>query len=445
MANLTFKFTTNWSKAKGRLVLQCAIKGTTTRHYMIVEGLKNPDNSNWDEKNQCFVGLYDGITANNNTIKSLLDALKFLQSNLDCANGKELFAAYEESKNVQAKAKSKDKEKVITFGDLVKRIYTDERGKQHGKSTNYQLYQNLYGKLTADNAATIEGKRIANFPVNEISDTHAATFAKWILTALNGKNYRNLMTYFVAALNRASSYGLTVQRITYDWRKAKPKSKKAQTMTAAQRLNATANAVATITPDELSAFAAFDLNMIAPTQRRRKFLVELYRDTVLLMYYTKSRPADVIQWHAVSNYDEVNHCIVYTPHKLRNRVKDDTPETVVTLNAAALKIIEKYKGMSKGGYLLPLPINETSWGLLDGDVFAKWEIRRKNTIQHINEWLERIKNALNLNTPKLTMYTFRHSAITHALNNGENVFTVAMTAGTSVAMIEKHYYNRVSK
>ena len=112
MANLTFKFTTNWNKAKGRLVLQCAIKGTTTRHYMIVEGLKNPDYSNWDEKKQCFVGLYDGITANNNTIKSLLDTLKLLQSNLDCANGKELFAAYEDSKNVQAKAKSKEKVRV---------------------------------------------------------------------------------------------------------------------------------------------------------------------------------------------------------------------------------------------------------------------------------------------------------------------------------------------
>ena len=79
---------------------------------MIVEGLKNPDYSNWDEKKQCFVGLYDGITANNNTIKSLLDTLKLLQSNLDCANGKELFAAYEDSKNVQAKAKSKEKVRV---------------------------------------------------------------------------------------------------------------------------------------------------------------------------------------------------------------------------------------------------------------------------------------------------------------------------------------------
>lgn len=443
MANLTFKFTTNWNKAKGRLVLQCAIKGTTTRHYMIVEGQKNPDYSNWDEKKQCFVGLYDGITANNNTLKSLLDTLKLLQSNLDCANGKELFAAYEDSKNVQAKAKSK--EKTMTFGKLVEKIWGDEQNKQQGKSTNYQLYQNLYGKLHAKNAASLDGKRIADFPVTEISDTHAAVFAKWILTALNGKSYRNLMTYFVAALNRASGYGLTAHRITYDWRKEKPTSKKAHTMTAAQRLNATANAVATITPDDVTAFAAFDLSTIAPTQQRRKFLVELYRDTVLLMYHTKARPADVIQWHSINNYDEANHRIVYTPHKLRNRIKDNTPETVVTLNADALRIINKYKGMSKGGYLLPLPINETNWGLLDGDVFAKWETRRKNTVQHINGWLERIKNALNLNTPELTMYTFRHSAITHALNNGENVFAVAMTAGTSVAMIEKHYYNRVSK
>lgn len=439
MATLTFKFTTNWSKAKGQLTLQCAVKGTTTRHYMIVKGLKNPDYDNWDEKKQCFVGISDGVTYNNNAvIKPLLDALTLLQSTLDCANGKELFAAYEDATHVQAK-------KVVTFGELVKRIVDDEKAKQHGKSTNYQLYQNLWAKLTANNATAINGKRIADTPVSEVANTHAATFAKWILTALNGQNYRNLMTYFVAALNRANGYGLTSQRITYDWRKEKPTNKKAHTMTAAQRLNATANAVATITTDEVASVAAFDLNTIAPTQQRRKFLVELYRDTVLLMYYTKARPADVIQWHSVNNYDDENKRIVYTPHKLRNRVKDNTPETVVNLNTAALSIINKYKGMSKGGYLLPLPINETNWGLLDGDVFASWEIRRKNTVQHINGWLERIKKALNLNTPELTMYTFRHSAITHALNNGENVFAVAMTAGTSVAMIEKHYYNRVSK
>lgn len=438
MANLTFKLTTNWSKAKGQLTLQCAVKGTTTRHYMIVKGLKNPDYDNWDEKKQCFVGISDGVTYNNQSvIKPLLDALTLLQSALDCANGKELFAAYEGAKTVQAK-------KVVTFGELVKRIADDEKNKQHGKSTNYQLYQTLFAKLTGSNAA-IDGKRIADTPVSEISNTHAATFAKWILTALNGKNYRNLMTYFVAALNRANGYGLTSQHISYDWRKEKPINKKAHTMTAAQRLNATANAVATITPNEVTNFATFDLNTIAPTQEHRKFLVELYRDTVLLMYYTKARPADVIQWHSVTNYDEENKRIVYTPHKLRNRVKDNTPETVVNLNSAALAIIDKYKGMSKGGYLLPLPINETNWGLLDGDIYATWEIRRKNTVQHINGWLKRIKKTLNLNTPELTMYTFRHSAITHALNNGENVFDVAMTAGTSVAMIEKHYYNRASR
>ena len=43
------------------------------------------------------------------------------------------------------------------------------------------------------------------------------------------------------------------------------------------------------------------------------------------------------------------------------------------------------------------------------------------------------------------MYDFRHSAITHAVNAGGNVFDIAKAAGTSVDMIGKHYYNEIRK
>lgn len=39
------------------------------------------------------------------------------------------------------------------------------------------------------------------------------------------------------------------------------------------------------------------------------------------------------------------------------------------------------------------------------------------------------------------MYTFRHTAITNAIDNGFSPMVVAKLAGTSVAMIEKTYYN----
>lgn len=100
--------------------------------------------------------------------------------------------------------------------------------------------------------------------------------------------------------------------------------------------------------------------------------------------------------------------------------------------------------MSKGGYLLPLPINETAWGDdIDGEIFSRWEVKRNNTLEHTNSNLQKIATALGITT-RVTLYTFRHSAITHACKRkGANVFEIARNAGTSVAMIQKHYFNSV--
>lgn len=94
----------------------------------------------------------------------------------------------------------------------------------------------------------------------------------------------------------------------------------------------------------------------------------------------------------------------------------------IDLNDEAKKIIEKYKGMSKGGYLLPLPINETAWGDdIDGEIFSRWEVKRNNTLEHTNSNLQKIATALGITT-RVTLYTFRHSAITHACKRkGANV------------------------
>ena len=41
--------------------------------------------------------------------------------------------------------------------------------------------------------------------------------------------------------------------------------------------------------------------------------------------------------------------------------------------------------------------------------------------------------------PKATAYSIRHSTITDLIHAGVDSMTVAQLAGTSVAMIEKHY------
>lgn len=130
--------------------------------------------------------------------------------------------------------------------------------------------------------------------------------------------------------------------------------------------------------------------------------------------------------------------MVYRP------TKDGSQRDVnIKLPQQAVEIINRYKGQSKGGYLLPLPMNDTEWDKITD--FATWNTRVKNTEQRINQYLKKWAAALSLEVQNLKMYDFRHSAITHAINAGRDVFEVARLAGTSVDVIGKHYYNDVRK
>ena len=88
-------------------------------------------------------------------------------------------------------------------------------------------------------------------------------------------------------------------------------------------------------------------------------------------------------------------------------------------------------------------MNETEWDRIAD--FKTWNTRIKNTEQRINQYLKKWASALSLEVQNLKMYDFRHSAITHAVNAGGNVFEIAKAAGTSVDMIGRHYYNEIRK
>lgn len=248
------------------------------------------------------------------------------------------------------------------------------------------------------------------------------------------------MTTFAATMERAAERYPGVRHLGYKWRNDGVKrQKRPERLTAQQLLAESKASIPALTMDELNRFLNFDLSTIAPPQTHRKRLVQIYYDTVLLMYYTASRPADVIQWDLEHNYCEQTTQITYIPHKLRNR---GGKRVTINLCPQAIAIIEKYRGQSKGGYILPLPMNETAWGELDGEAYKLWETRRSRTLQSINRWLKRIAKALNLDVKKLTMYVFRHTSITHCINRyNMNVMKVAAMAGTSVSIINKHYYN----
>lgn len=428
------RFTPNAGKGYSGLALEISRKGFN-RAFIAVKNLTSPDYTRWDCKQQCFTGLGDDVAHNNHVLKSLLDAVQFVLDAGTFTAPKDVTAAYKAGLSIECK-------KNVKLLELVGRIVTDMQNKTVGRSANYQLYQNLLRKLSAVNAPKYKGQRLADCDVTNLTDAHFAAFGAWVLNVLEGKGYKNLMITFAAALNTYGRkyYGLNIPILSHKWRDLIPKKKRTG-LTAAEMETANASAIPALSLRDIKRFAAFDLSKIAPKQQRNAFLMELYRDFALLMYHTTARPADVLQWDYIHNYNLITGCISYIPHKLRNR---GGKIVTIALNNEAKAIIEKYKGMSKGGYLLPLPINETTWGDdIDGETFTRWEIKRNNTLQHINSNLQKIAAALGITTP-VTLYTFRRSAITHACNcKGANVYEIARNAGTSVAMIEKHYFNAV--
>ena len=77
-----------------------------------------------------------------------------------------------------------------------------------------------------------------------------------------------------------------------------------------------------------------------------------------------------------------------------------------------------------------------------GKLPAAWLISRDSGDQWTKEaWRDEIKSAAKAaKLPRATVaYTLRHSTVTDLVTAGTDLFTVAKLAGTSIAMIERHY------
>jgi integrase len=179
-----------------------------------------------------------------------------------------------------------------------------------------------------------------------------------------------------------------------------------------------------LTPEQLKTFLNMDVDKITPAYRDRK-QVELYHDFCVFMFHSFFSPCDVIK---LKYRDIDKYCMIRVKRKKTHKPVE------IPVNPVMAKIIDKYRGQTKNGYIFPIMDDEKEKGYKAKDyLFKKFRAC-------VNIWLKHTGKELGTDYA-LYAYVFRHTAITFALDNNIPISYVAMAAGTSIEMIQKHYYN----
>ena len=397
--------------AKGVLCVTASLDGK--RKSFRVEGLTNPKYEFWDKKVQRFKKGTNTAKENNPVLDKVCNFCDALIDNKDVISLEDFANAF----------KAKKVPKPLTFGEYLRSVIGNLKNGNFNRlpSKNYQKFITLLHKLEREG-------NVVNVLVKDITDEHFKMFGKWLttLTAEEGLyNYTNLMKIFKQVQTLAYDDCLTDYTLRFKYTRfapRKPKHEKRMPLTKQQYLQ----------------FCSIDPNTIYNTGRNCRFLGELYKDFCMFLYEVKSRPVDIIGLKEGDILTKNGKKYwAYIPEKKKN--SQETKTVYAPLNATALAIIEKYKGKSKGGYVFPFALNERVWDKTDTKEWDKWSRCKDRACQKMNQWLKVVQRTLGLDF-NLILYTFRTSALTHACgSDNANLLRIALEAGTSVEMLEKHY------
>lgn len=418
MANriiLNLRFTTE--KGMG-LSLKATVKGTSKANYKKVQGLRNPDYSYWDNKSQCFNQPSLDAIHNNKVLQEMRDHYQKLLDTGKIQDGKQLFSD-------NPLEERQEKPSVLTLGAYLQRLIDSMKSeKVQMPSKNYQCYITLLHKLELE-------KNVIEVPLKDVDDTQFMKFSNFVLNELNGVNYIGLMKKFHATIVKARKEKLTVHVLDYPYREKAPRN----IIKAAEKAQ---NGVDILTVKQYKKFVEMDLNEVPHGNKMQVKYMELYRDFCVFIYEMKMRPCDVVKLN-VSDIKGNN--IIYWATKKKNYINESSSFVVTPLTKTSKAIIEKYRGKSSKGYVFPFAMNEYDWDFKDAVSFNKWNNRKQATQERINVFLRKVADIFGVS--KLTIYTFRHSTFTHKIMSGANLMQLAKEGGTSVSMLEHHYFNHI--
>lgn len=407
-----------------------AYKGSSAgRKYFTIQGLTSPDYNHWNKTKQRFNSGTYTATDNNPVLDALCTSCDELLKNSAITSPKEFVEALERG------VATSD---VMTLGDFLRILIDEMRNGTNNKrpSRNYQCYINLLHKLEKEETAQYKGKTLdlINVPIAEVDNKCFIQFSKFILSLSDDEgrtNYSNIMKLFKQVHTKAYDRELTDTVLRFKY-----------TDNAPLLADEYSEKSPSLTPEQYAQFVALDVMTLRKSGTLTYDLMRMYKDFCIFLYETKMRPVDVTRACA-NNIVEVNgkQYYRYIPEKKKNNKETNKDKTVYApLSDVALSIITKYKGKSSQGYIFPFSMNEYEWDMMNAKDWNKWNNRKQRLQEMINSWLRnKVAKVIGVDFP-LTLYTFRHSTLTHScMAEGANWGVIALNGGTSIDMLQRHY------
>lgn len=434
--SISFRLFKNADKTKQNLRLCAKLSGSSQYHPRTLTifnsgDLIDPDFSKFNSKKQRFSSKSQNAAVNNALLEKIEKLCNRLISDNNPTTIEEFWGLVETFKSGKPTFK-KDK----TFAWFIQSLIDEYKNGYTNKlpSANYQTYVRLLHHLEREDARK-QSKHILRVPVNKISDIEFQQYGDY-LRQLHGPNYIDQMKFFKRAHNIAIRKGLATTPLTYRYMDYAP----AKTY---EELSALNKGVASLSVEQIKSIEELDLSKIILKCRNNAFYKQLYIDTCMLMFYLYSRPIDILNM----KHSNIRHCdkgyyVEYLPIKKKNSTNALKSFVRCPICDKAMAIINKYKGMSKAGYILPFSDNNREWNLSNPDEYHTRYNRCNAMLGMVNTFLKKVAQYLDITffNDTLTTYIFRHSAISIAIIQKKiPPLVVAKMAGTSLKEIERSY------